>query len=373
MTDQQQQQQEPPQLVVSYRGNKVEISLREKVTVQDVKQAVAESAEASVQLQAADIKLMFKGKVLLEDDAQLSPLLQKQGLKKKTYRLVATGVSLQEAADFNETFVQAKKHAPRVANDLTENGRTELKTRQRLSRQMMQKSKGNTDKSKYGFGRIETLPGLPNEQQARAILTQLANDPGILACCIKREWSVGSLAELYPAGKVGESAVCVMGLNKNAGQQILLRIRTDDLLGFRKIASIRKVLYHELAHNVHSTHDTKFFQLNRQVEKECTELDWTNGAGLSSVAEAELVDEHLYTAGTYRLGGTSAPAQESTRELAARAALLRLTAEEEEMQANCGCGRTDLFLPESATSSSSHTNTEEQHRQDKDDDGMDVS
>jgi hypothetical protein len=62
----------------------------------------------------------------------------------------------------------------------------------------------------------------------------------------------------------------------------------------------------------------------------------------------------LYTAGTYRLGGgdggeNSASRNETDRallpELAARAALMRLTAEEEEIQQNYGCGRQDLFLP----------------------------
>ncbi len=35
------------------------------------------------------------------------------------------------------------------------------------------------------------------------------------------------------------------------GMRIRLRIRTDDLLGFRKMLSIREVLFHELAHNVY--------------------------------------------------------------------------------------------------------------------------
>lgn len=47
-------------------------------------------------------------------------------------------------------------------------------------------------------------------------------------------WSVGALSEMYPDGKVGVDPVCVLGLNKNKGQEILLRLRTDDLLGFRK-------------------------------------------------------------------------------------------------------------------------------------------
>lgn len=82
---------------------------------------------------------------------------------------------------------------------------------------------------------------------------------------------------MYPDGKVGVDPVCVLGLNQNKGQKILLRLRTDDLLGFRKYLgyvldvvflvshsylftltffisvidfSIKKVLFHELTHNV---------------------------------------------------------------------------------------------------------------------------
>ncbi|CAM9409290.1 unnamed protein product [Laminaria digitata] len=56
-----------------------------------------------------------------------------------------------------------------------------------------------------------------------------------------------------------------MGLNQNHGQKILLRLRTDDLKGFRKVLSIRKVLFHELAHNDISEHDDSFYRLMRQV------------------------------------------------------------------------------------------------------------
>ncbi len=33
------------------------------------------------------------------------------------------------------------------------------------------------------------------------------------------------------SGKVGISPVCILGLNVNKGQEILLRLRTDDLKG----------------------------------------------------------------------------------------------------------------------------------------------
>jgi len=155
----------------------------------------------------------------------------------------------------------------------------ELRRRRQLGRQLLQSSNPSNSSVKYGFHRIETLPMLPNQSKAKEILTTLANDPGIQACMAKHQWHVGCLAELYPEGKVGESSVCVMGLNQNRGQKILLRLRTDDLKGFRKILSIRKALFHELSHNEVSEHNQEFFQLMRQVERECNEMDWTQGNG----------------------------------------------------------------------------------------------
>jgi hypothetical protein len=42
----------------------------------------------------------------------------------------------------------------------------------------------------------------------------------------------------------------VLGYNVNRGQEISLRLRTDDLRGFRKYLRIRETLVHELAHMV---------------------------------------------------------------------------------------------------------------------------
>jgi WLM domain len=135
-----------------------------------------------------------------------------------------------------------------------------------------------------------------------------------------------------------------------------LRLRTDDLAGFRKPLSIRKVLYHELAHNVYSDHDDNFFRLMRQIEQECHELDWTNGQGTTLSNRDDMVVEYHYTVGSYRLGGGDSLSSAETpfpqahrrivRELAASAAELRLSAEDREIMQNCGChDRSDLFLP----------------------------
>lgn len=328
-----------PKLIVSFRGKKLEIELEQGLVVREIKARVATAADPILELTSNDIKLMYKGKILNDDNQDVyAMLVGDTKMRNKTFRIMATGVSSTEATALNTEFQQGLQRAPRIRNDLTANGRMEIARRQRLAQNLM--NKGRSTAPKYGFGRIETLPMLPEQETAKKILTTLANDPGILACMAKHKWNVGSLAELYPEGKVGQSDVCVMGLNKNKGQQILLRVRTDDLKGFRKMLSIRKVLFHELSHNVHSEHNEEFFQLMRQIERECNELDWTGGAGLSAMNGDDKVSSALYSGGSDRLGGSeSSQINTPVRELAARAAMMRLTAEEEEIQEHCGCGK----------------------------------
>ncbi len=66
----------------------------------------------------------------------------------------------------------------------------------------------------------------------------------------KHEFSVGLLTELAP-----HEHPDLLGLNENAGQSIKLRIRTNAYDGFRLYKDVRKVLCHELTHNVWSNHD----------------------------------------------------------------------------------------------------------------------
>jgi hypothetical protein len=341
-------------ITVSFRGEKVEFPLTEEhaLTVGDVKRNIANvssSAKHAIGLEPSEVKLILKGKVLNNDDDDLRRLLllgNTNNKKKKAIQIMATGVSSSETQKMEVDFQDGVQKATRlVRDDISDKGKQRTKERQILGRKIMKQANANlapssSSQSSFGFGRIETLPFLPDESKARGILTQLANDPGVKACMAKHKWNVGSLAELYPEGNVGETAVCVMGLNRNKGQQILLRIRTDDLKGFRKTPSIREVLYHELAHNVHSEHNADFFQLMRQIKKECLEMDWTNGNGISTE------DQSMsgVSGGTHALGGTTTREGLTARELAGRAAVLRLTADEEEVRASCGCGHQETLF-----------------------------
>ena len=131
----------------------------------------------------------------------------------------------------------------------------------------------------FGFQHIEPLPQFEDKDVAAEMLNAVANNPGVLKVMEKHRWKVPILRELYPDGKVGETDECVMGLNKNNGEEILLRIRTDDLKGFRKMESVLNVLYHELAHNEISEHNDEFKALNSQIKREALEMDWTRSRG----------------------------------------------------------------------------------------------
>lgn len=179
----------------------------------------------------------------------------------------------------------------------------------------------------------------PPPDVALYLMHRLASDPGIVAVvekvsdysgfthyffrligifsCSQHKWTVQEMTEMPPEGYVGVSPVCLLGFNKvwyyvsdnisairvillilqNKGEEISLRLRTDDLSGFRKYESIRNTLLHELviwnflplcicdhigfyfdslqAHMVHSDHDDKFKELNSQVRNWFTGLHWS--------------------------------------------------------------------------------------------------
>ncbi|KAG8047707.1 hypothetical protein GUJ93_ZPchr0008g12994 [Zizania palustris] len=145
----------------------------------------------------------------------------------------------------------------------------------------------------------------------------------------QHRWRVGIMTEMAPIGYVGVSPKCILGFNKNMGEEISLRLRTDDLKGFRKYESIKRTLLHELAHMVHSEHDANFFALNKQLNDEAASLDWTKSKGhmlsghkIFDSYEDEFVLEPDNNAVGHKLGGPSSLA--SARMLSGDAAYQRL-------------------------------------------------
>ncbi|KUI62092.1 hypothetical protein VP1G_09228 [Cytospora mali] len=140
----------------------------------------------------------------------------------------------------------------------------------------------------YTFQRVEPLPGFTNAERSRAFLLRLKEDPGIRAAMRKHKFSVGLLTEMDPASNTQsshEGTTRLLGLNRNRGEAIELRLRTDAYDGYRDYKTIRNTLCHELAHNVFGPHDRDFWDLCHQIEREVQAADWKSGG--HTVAEGE--------------------------------------------------------------------------------------
>lgn len=187
----------------------------------------------------------------------------------------------------------------------------------------------------YIFFDFRTLhiPGIelnPPASEALKRMHMLAADPGIVAVMNKHRWCVGIMTEMAPIGYVGVSPKCILGFNKNQGEEISLRLRTDDLKGFRKYESIKKTLLHELAHMKFSEHDANFYALDKQLNEEATSLDWTKSRSHTlegvKLKHTEHQREELYfkEQNSYKLGGESSNQLPSARGASVVAAHRRL-------------------------------------------------
>jgi len=201
--------------------------------------------------------------------------------------------------------------------------------------------------SQYTFMTLRPLPNLPHPERSLAFLERLKNDPGIRAAMREHKFSVGLLTEMDPLSYTEsnhEGTTRILGLNRNRGEVIELRLRTDAYDGYRSYKVIRNTLCHELAHNVHGPHDRQFWDLCHQIQREVAKADWKSGG--HSVGESDFYepseeiayDHGGWTGGEFVLGGggpssgagtstaaaSGAGATLSRREIIAKAAEERL-------------------------------------------------
>ncbi|KAM3506701.1 hypothetical protein MY11210_007438 [Beauveria gryllotalpidicola] len=175
----------------------------------------------------------------------------------------------------------------------------------------------NADDIKYTFLQVKPLQGLPRPERSLALLMRLKEDPGIKATMKKRKYTVALLTEMEPLANTQsthEGTSRILGLNRNKGEVIELRLRTDAHDGYRDYKTIRKTLCHELAHNIHSDHDRNFWDLCHTIEREVDAADWkTSGHTLGETSryvvsgQQEYADEEEdgggWTGGEFVLGG----------------------------------------------------------------------
>lgn len=190
----------------------------------------------------------------------------------------------------------------------------------------------------YTFLTVRPLPWLPHPHRSLAMLERLKADPGIRSAMRTHRFTVGLLTEMEPLANTSsthEGTTRLLGLNRNKGEVIELRLRTDAHDGYRDYATVRRTLCHELAHNVHSDHDRDFWDLCRRIEREVESVSagrTTADAGYSFAPargreDDDVPDHGGWQGGEFVVGGgEGAPSDQglSRREILARAAEERL-------------------------------------------------
>ncbi|KAK3345040.1 WLM-domain-containing protein [Neurospora tetraspora] len=151
-------------------------------------------------------------------------------------------------------------------------------------------SDSSSGDTRFTFQTIRPLPHLPNPSRSLSFLNRLAADPGIRAAMRAHQFTVGLLTEMDPGQYTAsnhEGTTRILGLNRNKGEVIELRLRTDAYDGYRDYKTIRKTLCHELAHNVHGEHDRQFWDLCKQIEREVERADYTKSGRVVGGEEYE--------------------------------------------------------------------------------------
>lgn len=265
------------------------------------------------------VTMVYKGRKLLDENQQLVEVIGMEA--SPTISIIASSQLQSEGA-----------MQQRIRNDLPSPNTLDSAPMFCVSaKEIMEKERAKMHYMReYKFHSVKVLEGFADKQRALSILNKLANDPGVLHVLAKHKFHVYELCEMYPEGQVGISEVCVLGLNQNHGQKILLRLRTDDLKGFRNELTIRKVLFHELAHNVHGDHNAAFFQLMNQIEAEVNAFN-AQYRPLSDAVQHRHSDQSpdvVAAPSVFRVGSATTASirgNESAKERAAAAAMKRLS------------------------------------------------
>jgi hypothetical protein len=124
----------------------------------------------------------------------------------------------------------------------------------------------------HSFGHRPT-ESTPHAFKAMELLETLATDPGIVAIMKERELFVNTLGEMDPIDdclkqKKQSHGACLLGYNTNSGLRIDIKLRTDDLKGFRPYAELVGTLIHELSHNWVGDHNLLFWTNHGQMRIE---------------------------------------------------------------------------------------------------------
>lgn len=222
------------------------------------------------------IKLLFKGKrILAQPDIFPFESLPIGMMKKKPLKIIVMATNISAIQELS-----AKRSDPLIrgfdqAKSAMEK-RAGAATYKYWANDMVQhkdykfcRIKACEDQS---FG-LRANENTPHAFRAKELLEKLATDPGIVAIMKERELVVGTLGEMDPIDdrimqKTEHSGGCLLGYNTNHGLRIDIKLRTDDLSGFRPYQQLVSTLIHELSHNWVGDHNLLFWTNYAQMRAE---------------------------------------------------------------------------------------------------------
>lgn len=314
---------------LTFRKEKVLMSFKKTAIIAEL----FEEIEATFNIPRENQKIIVPKQPLithLQTDVLQRPMASLYG---NTLMLMGSPASTKEAMQ-----AMSNRAAERAASLAAQKAMLRKRKKNIASRQTPSTITTSTTQ-KYTFLQVRPLNGLPHPERSQTLLMRLKNDPGIVFVMKKYKFSVDLLTEMEPLANTQtshEGTSRTLGLNRNKGEVIELRLRTDVHDGYRHYDTIRKTLCHELAHNVHSNHDSAFWTLCHQIEREVKAGDWKSGgqtigessrytiSGQDNQEEDDHEDEGGWTGGEFVLGGVrDTPAGLTRRQILANAALER--------------------------------------------------
>lgn len=278
-------------MTLIHHGKPIPLWFAHDSTISDLSDYVT----TSLSIPASNQKFLVASKHGLQKPPFKDPGLPLSAIASKKITLV--GSTLDEVASLNATITAAS--APRRPGPI----KAATPARNRDYKKIQ-------EEAHYTFHTLRPLPYLPNPERSLRFLERLRDDEGIKAAMRSHKFSVPLLTEMDPAMHTTQDSR-TLGLNRNRGEVIELRLRTDAYDGYRDYKTIRNTLCHELAHNVWGPHDRNFWELCKQIEREVARDDWKSGGRsvgdqeyYDPGGEDEIHDHGGWTGGEFTLGSS---------------------------------------------------------------------
>ncbi|EMD59453.1 hypothetical protein GGP41_009309 [Bipolaris sorokiniana] len=278
------------QITLTHHGKAIAFPFAKDATISELSERVA----AELSIPPSNQKFLIGGKIGLQKPPFKDAALPLTELTSKKITLM--GSTKEEVSSLNSTISAAS--APRRPGPI----KAATPARNRDYKKIQ-------EEAQYTFHTLRPLPYLPNPERSLRFLERLRDDVGIKAAMRTHKFSVPLLTEMDPAMHTTQESR-TLGLNRNRGEVIELRLRTDAYDGYRDYKTIRNTLCHELAHNVWGPHDRNFWNLCKQIEREVARDDWKSGGRsvgneefYEPTGEEEVHDHGGWTGGEFTLGG----------------------------------------------------------------------